>query len=89
MGLYHIIAFDSTQYKNGKYELYAKAFDSEGKKIHETYHKEFSIKNKAAVPEFSVEPGCYNEKQVVRLSSKSPGSYFYYTTDGTTPTLSS
>ena len=81
-------AFDSTQYKNGKYELYAKAFDSEGKKIHETYHKEFSI-NKAAVPEFSVEPGCYNEKQVVRLSSKSPGSYFYYTTDGTTPTLSS
>ena len=82
-------AFDSTQYKNGKYELYAKAFDSEGKKIHETYHKEFSIKNKAAVPEFSVEPGCYNEKQVVRLSSKSPGSYFYYTTDGTTPTLSS
>lgn len=82
-------AFDSTQFSNGKYELYAVAYDSTGKELHETYHKEFTIKNTAASPEFSVTPGWYCEKQIVRLSSKSAGSSFYYTIDGSTPTTKS
>ena len=42
-----------------------------------------------ATPAFSPAPGTYPSAQTVTLSSATPGSAIYYTTDGTAPTASS
>ncbi len=43
----------------------------------------------AATPTFSPAPGTYTSKQSVTLSTTTPGSTIYYTTDGSSPTTSS
>ena len=43
----------------------------------------------AATPTFSPVAGTYTSPQSVTLSSTTPGSKIYYTTNGTTPTTSS
>jgi glucosylceramidase len=43
----------------------------------------------AATPQFSPAPGSYVSTETVALADTTPGSTIYYTTDGTTPTLSS
>ena len=42
-----------------------------------------------AAPTFSIDTGVYNEAQSVELSCTTAGSSIYYTTDGSTPTVSS
>jgi hypothetical protein len=43
----------------------------------------------ATAPVISLASGTYNGAQTVTLSSPTPGGYFHYTTNGTTPTSSS
>jgi hypothetical protein len=45
--------------------------------------------NVTATPAFNLAPGSYNVPQSVRISDATAGATIYYTTDGTTPTLSS
>ncbi len=47
------------------------------------------IANQVAMPTFSVEAGTYYEAQSVTLSCATTGATIYYTTDGTTPSVSS
>jgi hypothetical protein len=50
----------------------------------------YTISPPAAVtPTFSPAPGTYTETQPVALSDTTPGALIYYTTNGTTPTISS
>lgn len=47
----------------------------------------FNVEPPAAAPTFSPSTGTYNSAQTVAMSSTTPSATFYYTTDGSTPTV--
>jgi hypothetical protein len=49
----------------------------------------YGLLSPAATPAFSPLPGTYNSAQSVTISDNSSGTTIYYTTDGSTPTISS
>jgi subtilase family serine protease len=49
----------------------------------------YTVKLLAATPTFSVTPGSYTVGVSVAIGDSTPGVNIYYTTDGTTPTISS
>jgi hypothetical protein len=85
----YIYPFDSRLFENGDYEFYAKAYDSNGSELYATYHKIFTIINDTVAPKFSLNSGTYKTPQKIELTSDLNNIYFFYTLDGSEPTLKS
>ncbi len=49
----------------------------------------YTLSTQAVMPVFNPPPGSYSSEQSVSISSTTPNSTIYYTTDGSTPTTSS